>query len=59
MRILLAQVIMGNDLSGKEYQRFIQGTDMENTGLSVLRYGREGAYAPWELWTWNDHAHLG
>lgn len=58
MRVLLGRVLMGEDLNGSEYQRLIQGMEMENTGLSVFRYQREESFAPWEVWIWNDHSHL-
>ena len=58
MRVLLGRVIMGEDLTGQEYQRFLRGIEMENTGLTVLRYQQDAIANPWRLWIWNDHSHL-
>lgn len=55
MRIVMAYVVFGESLTGKECERFIQTFHMENTGLTVLNE-KSGE---WSLWIWNDHAHLG
>jgi broad specificity phosphatase PhoE len=54
MRIVLAYVLMGEELTAKECVRFIRTVNMENTGISVFEYESK-----WKLWIWNDHAHLG
>lgn len=63
-RVLLARVIMGDELTGFECERFIRSLRMKNTALTVLRFdgevqeSREGGEAPWKVLTWADYAHL-
>jgi probable phosphoglycerate mutase len=65
MRYIVAVAIYGNALTGKIFEPLARTLIMENTGITVLRHGagadmrRWGAGAPWQLWMWNDHAHLG
>ncbi len=69
LRIIIACVLFGNDLKGEECERCIRSFHMENTGITVLGYdiddeavpgfGDKDKNAPWWLWVWNDHAHLG
>lgn len=58
LRILVACVVFGKDLTGEECERFVRTFHMENTGITVLGYDDVNAN-PWWLWVWNDHAHLG
>ena len=60
-RVLLATAVLGDELTAVECDRFIKAFDMENTGLTVLKYTSTATlYTPeWKVWTWNDHAHLG
>ncbi len=60
LRTIVAQVLLGDLLSGEVFKRFQSSAPIENTGLTVLRYqiGGEGL-ARWYLWVYNDHAHLG
>lgn len=63
-RVLLARVIMGEDLTGLECEHFIRSLRMKNTALTVLRFdgevqeSQEGGEAPWKVLTWADYAHL-
>lgn len=63
-RVLLARVIMGGELTGRECEHFIRSLRMKNTALTVLRYdgevleSQEGGEAPWKVLTWADYAHL-
>lgn len=59
LKIIIACVVFGKDLSGEECQRFIRTFHMENTGITVLGYDENERENPWWLWVWNDHAHLG
>ena len=62
MRILIAAVIMGSELSSYDYWKFFTTLYLDNTGITVLRSNEEEEYEDtpqWELVTWNDHAHLG
>ena len=57
LRVIVACVIFGEELTGKEGEQFMRALDMENTGITVLEYDEEKKW-PWGLWIWNDHAHL-
>lgn len=59
MRIMMACVVFGEELTARECRQFTRIFHMENTGLSVLGYNPEEETWPWWLWVWNDHAHLG
>jgi broad specificity phosphatase PhoE len=59
LRVIMSCVVFGEDLSGKECQKFVQTFHMENTGMTVLGYDDKNDKNPWWLWVWNDHAHLG
>ncbi|KKP92233.1 MAG: Phosphoglycerate mutase family protein [Parcubacteria group bacterium GW2011_GWA1_36_12] len=62
MRMLIAVVIIGDELTSYEYWKFFVALYLDNTGITVLKSNDKELYddAPkWELVTWNDHAHLG
>lgn len=60
IRFIVARVLFGDSLSGPALKKFIKSADMENTGLTVLRYRDGFEEKPnWRLWVYNDHAHLG
>jgi probable phosphoglycerate mutase len=66
LRILVACVLFGEDLSAKEYKRFFAATLTQNTGITVLRFMEDTqvrvdilARQGWVLYVFNDHAHLG
>ncbi len=58
MRIIMARVVHGDDLTAELCRDFIRSFHLENTGLTVLGYD-ETKLKPWWVWIWNDHAHLG
>jgi len=61
MSILVAEIIMGEKLTGSECIRIIRGFYMDNTGLTELEYDASPASRwplPWRLRIWNDHSHL-
>ena len=61
MRMLLAIVVMGEELTSREYWKFFITFSLDNTGIMVLKSNDVGLYEDspkWELITWNDHAHL-
>jgi len=61
MRMIIAVAIMGNELTSHEYWKFFIALGLDNTGITVLKSNNTEEYAdasPWELITWNDHAHL-
>lgn len=59
MRIVLAYVVFGDKLSGKEGSQFLRAFHTMNTGITVLMYDENEKESPWWVWIWNDHAHLG
>ena len=66
LRMLIATVLLGKDLTGPEYKRFFDATLTKNTGISVLQFLEEEharrdrpARRGWILYVYNDHAHLG
>ncbi len=65
MRYIVACAVFGENLTGEKFEPLARSLIMENTGITVLRHGTVsnpaawGVAAKWELWMWNDHAHLG
>jgi broad specificity phosphatase PhoE len=59
MKVLMAYVVFGDELTGKECEKFIRKFEMENTAITVI----DGKEVPlgmrWWIWIWNDHSHLG
>lgn len=62
MRILVACILHGEALTGKECENFIRGLRMEKTGLVTISVDfnvhDEGIASRFQLWTWNDYGHL-
>lgn len=58
MRVVMAYVTLGDELTGAQCEQFVRVFHMENTGLTILGCDTTKEN-PWWLWTWNDHAHLG
>lgn len=64
MRYLVSRAVYGDNLTPDIFAPLARSLVKENTGITVLRYATEsseawGEAAPWQLWVWNDHAHLG
>lgn len=64
LRILMAHVLLGPKPTGQEVQKIMWGMETQNTGLSILDYAKPGHVGemrehPWQIFVWNDHAHLG
>ena len=60
LRMLVARVLLGDLLTSSAQQRFHRRALHENTGLTALRFtARHGEPPAWQLWIYNDHAHLG
>jgi probable phosphoglycerate mutase len=57
MRVLMACVVFGHELTASECREFTRTFHMENTGLSILICDSEKS-RPWWVWVWNDHTHL-
>jgi probable phosphoglycerate mutase len=58
LRALIANIIFGQDLTEADLKLMEGAFKTENTGITVLRYNASKAH-PWQIWVWNDHAHLG
>jgi probable phosphoglycerate mutase len=59
LRTIVARVILGDTLTPEVFKNFQLHVSMENTGLTVLKYGKAYEGTAWRLWIYNDHAHLG
>ena len=57
MRVVVAYVVFGEDLTARECEQIIRTFHMANTGITAFGYN-ESQKNPWWLWFWNDHAHL-
>ncbi len=58
MRIIVAYVVMGEELTAVECDQFIDKFHTKNTGLTVMHYGKKVKRTQWYFSVWNDHAHL-
>jgi len=58
MRIIVAYVVMGEELTAIECDQFIDKFHTKNTGLTVMHYGKKIKRTQWYFSVWNDHAHL-
>ena len=59
MRIILAYIAMGDDLTGEEGKQFFRTFHMENTGITTITQNEGDNKSRWDLQTWNDYSHLG
>lgn len=59
LRAMVVRVILAGSLTPEAFKNFYSNTQMENTGLTVLRYDKTNRSSGWQLWIYNDHAHLG
>jgi len=66
LRMLLARILFGDEVTTEELKRLMLRMRMDNTGISVLHYDAEGTeiydnmpISGWSVRMWNDHAHLG
>ncbi|HET8991499.1 MAG TPA: histidine phosphatase family protein [Candidatus Saccharimonadales bacterium] len=59
LRVLIARIIFGEQLTGPLLKKFIENTSIENTAITVIDYrdAFEEEHA-WRLWTLNDHSHF-
>lgn len=65
LRTIIANILIGDLLTGDVFKNFMESTSMKNTGITVARYAsspkrwstKEEKY--WRLWVYNDHSHLG
>lgn len=59
LRTIIANVLFGSRITPDIYRAFIDHTEAQNTGISVLHYTQDEFEYKWRLWIYNDHAHLG
>lgn len=65
LRMLIALVMFGDDLTPKEMRAVTGATRTHNTGISMFTYGSiphldiDSDVTRWRLQVFNDHAHLG
>lgn len=59
LKAIVARVLLKGALSPESFKSFDHGANMENTGITVIRYSKRFDDAQWRLWVYNDHAHLG
>lgn len=62
LRMLLACVVIGKEMTAKDYWRFAITFDTNNTGITVFEYGpvmQSKKENKWTVLVWNDYAHLG
>lgn len=58
LRTMIVRAIFGDSLTPEAFRNFHTRVFIENTGLSVLKYGKTHEGTMWYLWVYNDHAHL-
>lgn len=59
LRMILAYVILGKNLTSHEYWNFFVTLEVSNVGISVFKQEKFGDEDPyWKLITWNDKSHL-
>lgn len=59
LRTIIIRVVLGNTLTPENFFNFHARVQTENTGLSIIKYGQTWEEYAWQLWIYNDHAHLG
>jgi broad specificity phosphatase PhoE len=59
LRCIIARAIFGIEVTPHEVLVLWRGLKSENTGLTILEYKPDTPKRLWQLFTWNDHAHLG
>jgi broad specificity phosphatase PhoE len=63
LRMFVALVFFGEELTYHEYTKVFYGLRNSNTSITLCDYFGDDANNPrkhgWKLVTWNDHAHLG
>lgn len=64
LRILMAHVLLGPTPTPREIQKIMWGMEVQNSGLTIVNYAKPNHAGeihehPWQIFVWNDHAHLG
>lgn len=59
MRVLVAYIIFGNEMTNRECARCLRALHSNNTGITSVEYNPENnSEFPWSLIFWNDLSHL-
>ena len=58
LRIILAYIALGADLTAEEGKQFFRTFHMNNTGITTIRENKGDNKSTWDLLTWNDYSHL-
>ena len=58
LKILLAHMILGDDVGASECLKFVENIKIDNTGITNVAYNELKPANPWRLIMWNDTAHL-
>jgi len=59
LKMIAACMIMGKELTSREYHNICVTLTVDNTGISVLERMDSSKYdRPWIILTWNDRAHI-
>ncbi|TSC69708.1 MAG: putative phosphoglycerate mutase [Parcubacteria group bacterium Gr01-1014_70] len=56
LRITIAYMMFGDELTPREYHKVVPFLHMTNTGITVCTYNEQEG---WKMLTWNDRAHFG
>lgn len=61
LRVIVAVIIFGEELTYREYIKMYWALKSQNTGITLVEYddSPKTSYPGWKMITWNDHAHLG
>ena len=61
MRMILAQMMLGNKLDSQIFFKIMNFCKTANTGIMICEYiadKKNSRYHKWRLTTWNEHTHL-
>ncbi len=59
LRVIMASIIFGKELTYPEYLKIFLTFRASNTGITVIEYDEHSPQPGWKIIVWNDHAHLG
>ena len=59
LRMLAALILLGDNLTPREYVTISLVFATKNTGITLVTQGKENPSGGWRMFAWNDHAHLG
>ncbi len=59
LRMIIARVFFGKNLTPQLFEPFVSGMRPQNTGITVLQFDPNDAHRSWWMLVFNDHGHLG